>query len=49
MFLTGLSEADIKLQLAEEEDTAKNDEAFTTHDVSPLAMFIKLLELEDQQ
>ncbi|KAF7797869.1 hypothetical protein EIP86_009075, partial [Pleurotus ostreatoroseus] len=46
---TGLSEADIRLQLAEEDDRAAEEGSISLHEVTPAAMLLELLEIEDQQ
>ena len=45
----GMSEADIRLQLMEEEDRAVEEGDVPLHRVSPAGMIIELLEIEDQQ
>lgn len=45
----GLTEAEIRFQLAEEDDKAEEDGEETLHHVTPAAMIIDLLYLEDQQ
>lgn len=44
----GMSEADIRLQLAVEEDET-SDAVATLHEVTPAAMLASLLDLEEQQ
>lgn len=46
---TGLTEADIRLQLAEEDDQAAEDGTLSLHEVTPAALIVELLEIEDQQ
>lgn len=45
----GLSEAEIRLQLAEEDDQAAEDGEVALHDVTPAAMLLELLDIEDLQ
>ena len=45
---TGISEAEIRLQLAEEGDSSASDR-LNLHDVSPSALIALLLDFEDQQ
>ncbi|KAF7798643.1 hypothetical protein EIP86_009867 [Pleurotus ostreatoroseus] len=45
----GITEADIRMQLAEEDDRAIAKGEHSTHDVTPAAMLLELLEIEDLQ
>ncbi|GJE98768.1 CxC2 domain-containing protein [Phanerochaete sordida] len=45
----GLTEADIKLKLAEEDLVAAQHGDLALHEVTPSSMLVELLELEDQQ
>lgn len=45
----GLTEADIRLQLAEEDDRAVDDGQLSLHEVTPAAMLIEMLDIEEQQ
>ena len=45
----GTSEADVRLQLAEEDDKAIADGKPALHAVTPAAMLIDLLEIEELQ
>lgn len=44
-----MGEADIRLQLAEEDDQAMEDGDVPLHEVTPAGMLIELLEIEEQQ
>ncbi len=44
-----MSEADIRLQLAEEDGSAMEEGEALLHEISPSSMLVALLELEDQQ
>lgn len=46
---TGITEADIRLQLAEEDDQAVEEGMMSLHEVTPAALIVELLEIEDQQ
>ena len=46
---TGLTEADVRLKLAEEDDKAIADGDAALHAVTPAAMLIDLLEIEELQ
>ena len=45
----GITEAEIRLQLAEEDNTALSNGQTTTHEVTPAAMVVELLDLEEAQ
>ena len=47
--LSGITEADIRMQLAEEDDRAVAMGEHPVHEVTPAAMLIELLEIEDLQ
>lgn len=47
--ILGLTEADIRLQLAEEDDKAIENGETMLHEVTPAAMLVEMLEVEDQQ
>lgn len=47
--LSGITEADIRMQLAEEDDRAITKGDHPVHEVTPAAMLIELLEIEDLQ
>ena len=49
LFTSGMTEANIWLQLIEEEDCAVQNKDLHPHHVSPASMIIELLEVEDQQ
>ncbi|KAJ3551391.1 hypothetical protein NM688_g4727 [Phlebia brevispora] len=44
---TGISEADMRLQLAEEDDRAIATGKLTLHEVTPAALLVEMLEIED--
>lgn len=44
-----MTEAEIRLQLAEEDDEAAATGETPLHDLSPSAMLIEMLDVEDQQ
>ena len=49
MVLVGLTEAEIRLQLAEEEDVEAAEGNPSLHKMTPSAMLVELLEIEDAQ
>lgn len=49
MYFPGLSEAAIRLQLAEEDDQAIEDGEASLHEVTPAAMVLEMLEIEELQ
>lgn len=49
VLLTGMSENDVRLQLAEQEAIHAAAGTFSLHSVSPSAFMSQLLELQDQQ
>ncbi|KAJ3535047.1 hypothetical protein NM688_g7034 [Phlebia brevispora] len=46
---TGLTEADARLQLAEEDEKATHSGSLSLHQVTPAAMIVELLEIEEAQ
>lgn len=47
--LLGMSEAEIRVQLAKEEEEEANTGKFTLHEVTPSNLIANLLDLEEQQ
>lgn len=44
-----MTEADIRLQLAEEDDEAAVEGEVPLHEISPSSMLFEMLDIEDQQ
>jgi hypothetical protein len=49
IFSLGLNEAEVHRELAEEEDAAAAEDSLPLHGVTPSAMLVELLDIEDQQ
>ena len=47
--VTGITEAEARLQLATEDDHDLEGGSTSLHEVTPAAMVVELLEIEDQQ
>ena len=48
-YILGITEADIRLELAEEDSAALDEGVMSAHEVTPAAMVMELLDIEEAQ